>query len=403
MYDPPYCAVCGAPFDYLKLLDFAKLGDDEEYLKEYTYDSQILSPEKSAWIRGFRILALSSDPGERSGTSVSPEAGIYLSAPGQWKHYEDWYEDAHTWINPSTEKLSNYTATRYQGFFVVHSHCMDILQKFLNYQASSPSPHSPKQIKELLIAWRTRQKDDSRLRAVYANTGEFRMLPPDAAEIPNVEHSHLYFGARRFWDDPWDSASGYEYLCADPTQESEPEAFLATCLTRPHQNCNSLFSSSAEHVKSSEDLLLSESDLVHLPREIHDLVISHLSLKDALSFCSTSQKLSEICDGTFWRLQTKRLHGCWLWELQNSVSFSLNDNWKMLLQILATSRSKIQGGAKPYWENTFAGKDAETIHQSSDDAELSKVSLPIGLRNRQRIWMCLESWVRKSTGDGSTA
>ena len=48
MYDPPYCAVCGGPFDHVESLDFAGLGDDEEYLKDSAYDSQVLSSDKAA-------------------------------------------------------------------------------------------------------------------------------------------------------------------------------------------------------------------------------------------------------------------------------------------------------------------------------------------------------------------
>lgn len=48
MYDPPYCAVCGGPFDHVELLDFAGLGDDDKYLTDCAYDSQVLSSDESA-------------------------------------------------------------------------------------------------------------------------------------------------------------------------------------------------------------------------------------------------------------------------------------------------------------------------------------------------------------------
>ena len=124
---------------------------------------------------------------------------------------------------------------------------MNILRKFFDYQARSPSSNAPKLAKELIIAWCTRVNE---LSTMYAARGESRSLPSNWAMFPNVEHSHLYFGARRFWTDPWDCVPGYEYLCADPTEESESEAFLSTYLTRPHLNCDSLSSSSAEQLKS---------------------------------------------------------------------------------------------------------------------------------------------------------
>ena len=48
MYDPPFCAICGVPFDHVEVLDFAALGEDEDYLKDFAYDSQLLSSDKSA-------------------------------------------------------------------------------------------------------------------------------------------------------------------------------------------------------------------------------------------------------------------------------------------------------------------------------------------------------------------
>lgn len=47
LYDPPYCAICGGPFDHVLLLDFAQLGEDDQYLKECAYDSNLLSPQSA--------------------------------------------------------------------------------------------------------------------------------------------------------------------------------------------------------------------------------------------------------------------------------------------------------------------------------------------------------------------
>lgn len=48
LYDSPYCAICGESFDHVLLLDFAQLGEDDQYLKECAYDSNLLSPPHSA-------------------------------------------------------------------------------------------------------------------------------------------------------------------------------------------------------------------------------------------------------------------------------------------------------------------------------------------------------------------
>ncbi|KAL8679762.1 MAG: hypothetical protein Q9186_003978 [Xanthomendoza sp. 1 TL-2023] len=321
---------------------------------------------------------------------MSPEAGVFQSARGQWKYDEDWFDKVHDWTSPTTEDESNHTPTQYQDFFIVHDHCVNIVQKFIEYQDKSTSPHSPKSVKELIDIWCTRQKESSELRMAYAARGEIGKLPSDWASFPNLEHSHLYFGARRFWSDPWDCVPGYEYLCTDPTQESETETFLSTWLTRPQMYSNSLFSSSMEQPKSSEDSSLSHKEFVHFPREIHDLITSHISLKDAVNFCSSCRKLSKYCDSTFWRSQTMRLHRCWLWELRDPIAPILDGSWKELLQLLTTNRFQIQREAKPYWHIT-ATKDVETENRVPEIAEPSKMPLPLGLQNRQRIWMCLES------------
>ena len=140
---------------------------------------------------------------------------------------------------------------------------MNILRTFLDYQARSPSRNSPQLVKELIIAWCSRQNDFSEL--MYPARGESRILLSNWTMFPNVEHSHLYFGARRFWTDPWDSVPGYEYLCADPTEEYESEVFFSTYLTRPHPNYDSLCSSSAEQVKSLTDFSFSHSHITYLP------------------------------------------------------------------------------------------------------------------------------------------
>ena len=276
---------------------------------------------------------------------------------------------------------------------------MSILQTFLDNQARFPSPHSPKTVKELIENWCNREKDVKELHGKWDAVEDRERLPHAWSYFSTVEHSHLYFGTRCFWAEEWLCESGHECLCADPIQESEPEAFLSTSLTRLHPDCNGLSSYSEEKRKPSKHLPLNHSNLGRLPREIHDLIISHLSLKDAISFCSSSRRLSKICDGRFWRSQTIRLHGCWLWELHGTNYFSMDDNWKGLLQLLSMNRSQIQQKAEPYWpsgdwditewRNTFLSKNAETGHESSDNAAF--IEMPLGLMNRQRIWMCLET------------
>ena len=37
-----------------------------------------------------------------------------------------------------------------------------------------------------------------------------------------IEWDHEYYGARQFWADEWDTAAGWEHLCADPSSGNIP-------------------------------------------------------------------------------------------------------------------------------------------------------------------------------------
>lgn len=60
------------------------------------------------------------------------------------------------------------------------------------------------------------------------------------------------------------------------------------------------------------------------------------------------------------------------------------------------TRCEIIAGAIPYWYNKSAIEDRETGNRGDGDAAIAikapapLPSLPLGLKNRQRIWMCLE-------------
>ena len=95
-------------------------------------------------------------------------------------------------------------------------------------------------------------------------------------------------------------------------------------------------------------------------------------------------------DTRFWRLHTLRLHGSWLWELQNHRRSFASANWKALLQTLTRARLEILMGAKPYWNDRPAAMNGETEKEGDGHAGSAVLSLPLGLTNRQRIWMCLE-------------
>ena len=270
---------------------------------------------------------------------------------------------------------------------------MKILNIFIRYQSKSGSPHSPKTLQEFIDACFDRQNDSIDLCSRGWTPGVAGGLPSNWAAFQNVEHSHLYFGARRFWTDPWDCEPGFEHLCADPIHEPGAEAFISKCLARPQSSIQASSSSIPGPRQPARGTSPSGKTLMQLPQELFDQIVACLPLWDALSLCSSSRELSRLTDNNLWRSQTVQMHSCWFWELQDLPKSSLDGNWKALLQTLTASRLKIQEGAKPYWLDEPASRNDSTKNRSESRAEaaLLPLPLPLGIRNRQRIWMCLES------------
>ena len=188
-----------------------------------------------------------------------------------------------------------------------------------------------------------------------------------------------------------------EYLCADPIHEPRTEQFISTCLAHP-QSSHQGQSSPSLQLELSE-LPPSTSRLICYPREILTLIASYLPLQSVLNLHAISRRLSSRLpptDTLFWRSRTLQLHSPWMWELHDISRSSSNANWKALLQILTTTRREILAGAKQYWYENLAIEDDKTGNRGDGDAEIamktsaSLPSLPLGLKNRQRIWMCLE-------------
>lgn len=268
---------------------------------------------------------------------------------------------------------------------------MTLLQRYTLHRSKYKSPHLPTTLREFVDACIARQNECDNLHSRLQASGR-GPLPGNWGDFQNVEHSHLYFGARRFWTDPWDCEPGFEHLCADPISDSGIEAFISTCLARPQSSRNYLSAPSSEHLQPLQEMASSGNTFTRLPREMLDLIISYLSLLDALSLYSTSRNLVMLSDSRFWRFQTIQLHGCWFWELRDHLESSSNDNWKALLQMLEINYFKIQQGAEPYWlsSTTVSENDGKTHGAARRRAEITLVPLPLGLANRQRIWMCLE-------------
>ncbi|KAG6991441.1 hypothetical protein G7Y79_00052g087810 [Physcia stellaris] len=386
MYEPPYCAICGGPFDHVELLDFSDLSEDEQYTEECFYDSRFLSPAQSAWVGKFQILAESNKDGPFLERNDLADPDFFVSAEGEWQQNDDWFDLAPGWASENAEGRSSEVYTRFKDYFVIHSACMKILEIFIRYQSKFASVHSPKTMQEFIDACFDRQEESIELCSKGWTPGVAGGLPSNWAAFQNVEHSHLYFGARRFWADPWDCKPGFEYLCADPMREPFAEAFISRYLARPPSSIHAFSSSTLDDTSSSG------KELMELPRELLDHIVTCLPLYDALNFCSTSRELLKLTGNNFWRSQTLQMHSCWFWELLD-LPKSSSKNWKALLQKLTASRREILEEAEPYWLDKPTSRDNGSINFSKRLAEAALLPwpLPFGIRNRQRIWMCLET------------
>lgn len=275
-----------------------------------------------------------------------------------------------------------------EPFFPLHSVCLSLLRKYTEYQSSVGSSQSPVNIRKFVDACAARQEYSSKVHSAAWQSGQQAKLAPGYPWFGSVEWSHLYFGARRCWESPWNCEPGTEYLCADPIYEPRIEQFIATCLAHPQSSHQNQFSFSLSELSKDE------SRLICCPREVLTLIAEYLPLQSALNLHAISRRLSSrlpAIDTRFWRSRTLQLHSSWMFEL-HSIDGSSNANWRALLQILTTTRRQVLAGAKPYWYDKPVIENDETEDRGNEDGDTaaSLPSLPLGLKNRQRIWMCLE-------------
>lgn len=288
----------------------------------------------------------------------------------------------------------------YSGsFYPLHSACLGLLQQYTQpqYQNNADSLQIPTTIKNFVDAFTARQDYSSKLHSAAWQSGQQAMLPPGYPWYGAVEWSHLYFGARRFWADPWDCCPGMEFLCANPIHEPQTEQFILICLTYPQSNFQNQSPPTLQPQQS--ETLQDACPFLRCPQEILRLITSYLPLKSALRLHATNRKLSSrlpLTDASFWHFRALQLHSPWFWELLSPRRASVNGNWKALLQILTTARREILAGSNPYWHNNSTTEDSKTgrIADATADITIQMAtplpSLPLGLKNRQRIWMCLE-------------
>ena len=212
--------------------------------------------------------------------------------------------------------------------------------------------------------------------------------------------SHGYFGARGAgWaaDELWAGMAGQEWICADPLRVPLLEDFAEHLRIAPQ-------ASSAVDTTASgpASVNCSGGRLLKLPNELIHQVYCHLTPRDVTSLSSTCRQAARQCDRngvTIWRHHTLRLHGDWLWELADTSIFPANLRWKTLLRDLEMMRREVYANARlrrpardrqPLLENTELLKRVAYRYMLVD--EDGRRILPLGVRNRFRIWCCIASF-----------
>lgn len=332
-----------------------------------------------------------------SGSNQITEPAAFVSERGEWHFDEDWEVNAPYWIDRDGKNERDTTNAHFEKFFPLHSTCADILQRFTHHQSLFQSSNLPKSVKEFFDACVACQRfsNEEYIRICTYNRRDTR--PPDYGRYGCVDWSHIYFGARRFWADPWDCVPGHEYLCANPMSDSQIDRLVTRYLARPKSSSQHLFLIPINQAQVQESAP-NESPLMRCPTEILRSIAFHLPLRSAINFHASSHRLSTLIvanESDFWRSHTLRLHGPWFWELWDhqgsSGESSSYRNWEELLKMLSLSRRKIMEGAQPYWLEPPGNESIDTASKHEHNNDEDAPSLSLRLCNRQRIWMCLES------------
>ncbi|RPB01799.1 hypothetical protein L873DRAFT_1803064 [Choiromyces venosus 120613-1] len=173
----------------------------------------------------------------------------------------------------------------------------------------------------------------------------------------DVEEEVARFGgAERFWDDVWDDVRGYEYLVCDPL---DLELRLPPPFPPPPPK-----EEENEQAKKSEET--KDPLFATLPPEVILQVLTHLTLRELDNLRTASPVIARVrlSEEGFWR---KRLEAMpWAWEIQEQ---EVVQKWG--------------------YEGACRALGAVEVDGRGNLADGSGV--PLGVRNRVRIWRCLGS------------
>ena len=199
-----------------------------------------------------------------------------------------------------------------------------------------------------------------------------------------VMWEHSFFGAQSAWIvdcDSWGSDAGNDVYCADPVEVSQLSEFA----------CSYLVSANAERDGTATVTSNPPSNsLLDLPPELLQAVLSSLPLRSVASMRRTCRKAGAFLSDAapFWRSKAIYMHGDWFWELKNRDLFpQQTTNWRQLLWQIETTRSEILDNAGPLSRASLPEHNRRLVLCDNK----GRLTLPLGLKNRLRIWCCIAS------------
>ena len=202
---------------------------------------------------------------------------------------------------------------------------------------------------------------------------------------------HFFVGAQVAWGpSDWEGSAGDEICSADPMEVSGLTAF-ARCHT--------------EALRLNDDeagilsLNYSTNGLLNLPSEPFQMICERFPLRGAPAVRNSCCRTRELLRDTspFWKKKAIGMHGDWFWELEDTEMFpAKKTNWMKVLWQIEVSRAEVFSRAG------FSRNERERIYLErrqlcKEGFNPSDGALPLGLKNRLRIWCCLESFGKDGT------
>ncbi|KAK6332976.1 hypothetical protein TWF718_010803 [Orbilia javanica] len=347
-----FCPFCGLPVGG-DTFDSDIIPRDDLLTHPYgpfCYDGSVITLEQTSWTGDFQVITRLPDiiPTQYD---FLPDFPISVSPRAYWRlRNQVSFPLAMTGGSYTVfDDLSNHAPGHGIVFRVpAHSACLTILDRLLAWRrpyrnSSYPRVQGlPTDIQQIYDAIQQAKDEESDL-------------------LVNIEWPNLYLNARHYWNEPWLCELGKEWFAADPINITDPTPTIISWLQPLPQPAQSAPTQHNALAPQTGNL----SPIEALPATVHDGIRDSLDIQSAESLrrCSSTMHNALKLTPRFWR--TKLLRGeavPWLWDLdiRQVEVFDVAHDWSGLIREL---------------------KRPDLYNDNR---------LPIGLRNRIRIFRIIE-------------